>query len=393
MQSGVAAVAGAGLGAGLMYLLDPNKGKRRRATVRDAVVHAGHLSRHAFGKTTRDLDHHVRGLVAQVSSRSAEDHPTDAVLAARVRAKLGRVVSYPSVVTVTAAGGRVTVSGPLLANEISRLLATVRRVRGVNEVETQLEVHQRVEELSGLRDRLQQRALQPEPLRGHWSPTERIVAVAAGGALAGYGLSRRDLAGSAMGVLGVGVLMRGLTNLTLGRLIGVGVGRRAVDIEKTIIVPAPVDQIYALWSHPQNLPRCMAHVRNVWQVADDCTHWIVTGPAGIPVAWDAEVTQRVPNELLAWQTLPGSLVSHAGTVRFERSDSTSARIDVRLRYTPPAGVLGHMLATLLGADARHVLDEDLLRFKSVLELGKTHIHGEIVTREELISQGNERAGG
>jgi uncharacterized membrane protein len=393
MRSGVAALAGAGLGAELMYLLDPDKGKRRRATVRDALVHAEHLSRHALGKTTHDLDHHTRGLAARFIPRPAADHPADAVLTARVRAKLGRVVSYPSGVRVTATDGRVTLSGLLLAHEVSRLLATVRRVQGVKAVENHLEIHQRVDELPGLRDRGLQRALQPEPLRGHWSPAGRVVAVAAGGTLAGYGLSRRDLAGSALGVLGGGVLMRGLTNVALGRLIGVGVGRRAVDIEKTITVPAPVDQIYALWSEPTNLPRVLAHVRAVRQMADDCTHWIVTGPIGLSVAWDVAVTQRVPDALLAWQTLPGALVSHAGTVRFERSGNTGTRIDVHMRYTPPGGVLGHVIAALLGADARQVLDEDLLRFKSVLELGRTHIHGEVVTREELIGQGSGRAGG
>jgi uncharacterized membrane protein len=59
------------------------------------------------------------------------------------------------------------------------------------------------------------------------------------------------------------------------------------------------------------------------------------------------------------------------------------RVHVQMRYTPPAGAVGHGLAALLGADPRRALDEDLVRFKSLLEEGKTSVRGQTVTREAL----------
>lgn len=384
MQAGVAAAGGAGLGAGLMYFLDPDKGKRRRALVRDHWLHAGHQTWQALDKTARDLDHHLHGMIAQARSRLASGHAPDTVLAERVRAKLGRVVSNAHALSVVATGGWVILSGPIPAQEASPLLVAVAHVRGVRGVENRLEVHERMENLLNWEERVRQCALQLEPLRGNWSPTQRLMALAAGSILAGYGLSRRDWPGAAISVLGFGLLGRGLSNVGFRRLVGVDVDRRGVDIEKTITVHAPVEQVYALWSHPEAVSRFLSHVRKAWHVTADHSHWIVTGPAGIPLEWDVVVTRRVPNELLAWQGLPGALVGHAGSVRFERRDSTCTRIDVRVRYHPPAGMLGHGLATLLGADPRHVLDEDLLRFKSLLDVGKTHIHGEVMTLEDLL---------
>jgi len=54
-----------------------------------------------------------------------------------------------------------------------------------------------------------------------------------------------------------------------------------------------------------------------------------------------------------------------------------------MSYNPPGGALGHGLATLLGSDPKRAMDEDLVRFKSLLEAGRTRAHGERVTREEL----------
>lgn len=331
MRTGVAALAGGSLGVGLMYVLDPDRGKRWRAALRDQALHAAALGRHALGTSARDLDHRARRVVARLSAGSTEEPPSDAVLVARVRATLGRVVAYPHGVVLTATAVRVALSGPVLATEVQPVLLAVGRVRGVRDIENRLEGHARVDELPGLRARRQQRALQPEPLEGHWSPAVRTLALVVGGIVVGVGVRHRDAPGAALGVLGAGLLLRGLTNVSFKRLLGVGMGRRAVDLEKTITLPAPVDQLYGLWTTPKTLPRYLAHVRHVRQISDVQSHWTVAGPFDRPIEWDAVVTQRIPDALLAWQTLPGALVSHAGSVRFER-------LDVRLRYTPRGGV-------------------------------------------------------
>ena len=64
--------AGLGLGAGLMYFFDPDRGRRRRASLRDTVTHAAHVTRQALGKTSRDLSHRVNGLTSEISSTFKE---------------------------------------------------------------------------------------------------------------------------------------------------------------------------------------------------------------------------------------------------------------------------------------------------------------------------------
>jgi hypothetical protein len=52
-------------------------------------------------------------------------------------------------------------------------------------------------------------------------------------------------------------------------------------------------------------------------------------------------------------------------------------------YKPPGGVIGHYLAAQLGADAKHDSDDDMVRLKSLIELGRTRAHGIPVNREDL----------
>jgi hypothetical protein len=113
----------------------------------------------------------------------------------------------------------------------------------------------------------------------------------------------------------------------------------------------------------------------------------VAGPAGIPVEWDAVITALVPNQLLAWKTVPGEAVRHAGVVVFDEDPQGGTRVHLRMTYKPPAGVIGHAVASLLGADPKQALDDDLVRFKSIIETGKTTAHGEEVVAVELTEPG------
>jgi osmotically-inducible protein OsmY len=98
----------------------------------------------AVGDTAHDLANRTHGLVARTRAALEHDgeHAPDPVIVARVRSKLGRVVSRPHAIVVTAHHGRVALSGPVLADEASRLLAAVASVRGVVGVENRLEICQ-----------------------------------------------------------------------------------------------------------------------------------------------------------------------------------------------------------------------------------------------------------
>jgi uncharacterized membrane protein len=101
------------------------------------------------------------------------------------------------------------------------------------------------------------------------------------------------------------------------------------------------------------------------------------------VAWDAEVTQSVPSKLLAWRSLPGSAVKTEGVVRFDPNANGGTNIAIRMFYKPPGGVIGNCVASLFGADAKQDVDDDMVRLKSLIELGRTRAHGIPVKREDL----------
>ena len=140
--------------------------------------------------------------------------------------------------------------------------------------------------------------------------------------------------------------------------------------------------MYAYFRAMENLPRFMEHVREVQCTADGLYRWRVAGPAGVPVEWVAEVTADVPNEVLAWKTVPGCLVRSAGIVRFT-PDRGGTRLDVRLSYNPPGGALGHAVAHLFGGDPKQQMDDDLLRLKSLLEQGKATGHQGTARKEDV----------
>ena len=157
--------------------------------------------------------------------------------------------------------------------------------------------------------------------------------------------------------------------MELKRLTGVDAGRRAVEIQKTINVAAPIEQVYRFWTNYDNFPRFMSNVREVRDAGNGMSHWAVDGPAGLPVEWDAVVTLRVPNEIFAWKSVEGASVENAGLVRFDRNEDDSTRVQIRLSYNPPAGAVGHAVAALFGADPKAQMDEDLMRMKSFIETG------------------------
>ena len=106
------------LGAGAMYLLDPDRGARRRSILRDKGVHASRLLATGLGTTARDVRNRSAGAAAAVGSRLRRDAAGDQIVQERVRTALGRVVSHPSAVKTAVYDGRVFLSGPILQSEI-----------------------------------------------------------------------------------------------------------------------------------------------------------------------------------------------------------------------------------------------------------------------------------
>ncbi len=115
----------------------------------------------------------------------------------------------------------------------------------------------------------------------------------------------------------------------------------------------------------------MHHLRAVEEFEDGRSHWIANAPAGQSVEWDAVIINDEPAERIAWETLPGADVRHAGSVQFRPApNGRGTNVTVTLRYDPPVGQLGALVAKLFGEEPAQQVADDLQRFKDLMEIGK-----------------------
>ena len=205
-----------------------------------------------------------------------------------------------------------------------------------------------------------------ERTEGSDFPTTGVVLGVAGGALAVYGLARRGKVGKVMRSAGVGLLSRGLERVDVAGLTGLRERRRAIDFQKSLEIDAPIQRVFAFWRDYENFPLFLGNVREVEDLGNGRSHWTVEGPAGVPVEWEAELTELEPNRVLAWRSEPGAVVPNRGEVRFTPSNG-GTRVELRICYSPPAGELGEAVAELLGDDPRTQMNHDLNRVKTLLE--------------------------
>ena len=208
------------LGAIGMYLLDPAKGRRRRAIVRDKLQSVACDGRDLFATAARDMRFRAQGLKAR-ARQLAHRHEVpadDLVLIERVRARLGRVCSHPHAIQVGANHGRVAVSGPVLASEAERVLDTVRKTWGAIAVEDRLVAYERTESISSLQGGVERPAHRAAWLRDNWTPSLRVAALVGGSLLAVSGARRGGIAGVILAAVGVSLATRGAINVPLQRL-------------------------------------------------------------------------------------------------------------------------------------------------------------------------------
>jgi uncharacterized membrane protein len=358
----------AAIGAFSMYLLDPDHGRRRRAVMRDRLASGMSRLDNATSVASRDLRNRARGVAHEVRARFTREEVPDEILCERVRARLGAAVSHPGAIEVAALSGRVTLSGAVLERDYVRLLRSVWAVRGVADVEDRLAVYETAMGIPALQGNGGARERRFGPWQENWPPGVRVVMGAVGGALVLNALAgRRGAVGFLGGLGGAALIARSSTNMSIDRLVGVR--RTAMDLQKCIDFAAPVEQVFEAFSQLDRFPEFMKHVREVHVRGDGTSQWVVEGPMGGTISWEAVTTRLEPNRLIGWRTLPGSPVEHAGLLRFEPTEG-GTRVLVTMSYTPPAGALGHAVARLFGADPKSELHDDLLRMKVFLETGR-----------------------
>lgn len=132
-------IAGLVVGSGLMYLLDPRQGNRRRAVARDKTVSFLNRSSHLGGKYLRHFRNQLQGVMAVVGENfRPAGVVSDRKLSDHVRSVIGRTISHPHAVDFAVHDGRVTVRGALRPHEAGAVVQAIEQIRGVRCVDNQI---------------------------------------------------------------------------------------------------------------------------------------------------------------------------------------------------------------------------------------------------------------
>jgi uncharacterized membrane protein len=147
-------------------------------------------------------------------------------------------------------------------------------------------------------------------------------------------------------------------------------GNTGVKIIKSCTINRRPEELYQFWRHFENLPRFTKHLVSVTEKSEKESHWVAKAPGG-PAEWDAEIINEHPNSLIAWRSKPGTEVPNAGSVRFEFAPGgQGTEVTISLEYRPPVGALGRFVAKLHGEEPERQVEEDLRRFKALMEIGE-----------------------
>ncbi len=192
-------------------------------------------------------------------------------------------------------------------------------------------------------------------------------------ALLGAALTSRDSRATRVALVGAAVAGLATVDAKCSQSItrNPGANLRAFRYTRTITIDRSPEELFQFWRNFQNFPQIMSHVRSVHVLDSKRSHWVVKGPGGKNIEWDAEIVNEHPNELIAWQTCSGADVIHAGSVRF--SPATGGRgtvVKVELKYEPPAGVFGATVAKMFVQSPEKQIATDLMRFKQLMETGE-----------------------
>ena len=144
--------------------------------------------------------------------------------------------------------------------------------------------------------------------------------------------------------------------------------------EETLIVRAPVAQVFEVWSRFDRFPEFMDNLKSVQLTGDRQSHWVARGPLGASIEWDAETTMFEPNKRIAWNSRDSGDITTSGQVTFTALDTNQTEIHVILKYEPPAGAVGSAVAKLF-SDPQKQLTQDLERFKTIVNQQNTYDQG------------------
>ncbi len=225
----------------------------------------------------------------------------------------------------------------------------------------------------------------PYNKRNNVGPLERAASILAAGFLTQRCMKTKGMVGVAL-ALGAGELMRrGVTGHCYARDYARDWAMREAPtasqpviaykageiIEDVVTVRRNTEDLYSFWRKLSNLPQFMVRVEAVKEIDGVRSHWMVRGPAGYRLEWDAEVFRDEPNELIAWRTVGNADIVSVGCVTFKPvAGNRGTEVRVKLQYNPPGGKAVSTLARLLGNAPAFEVRRDLMQFRQLMECGE-----------------------
>jgi uncharacterized membrane protein len=212
---------------------------------------------------------------------------------------------------------------------------------------------------------------QRKPTEGVWSRVggDAIDLAFLGAALTSPSSKKSRVVAASAAVLGVAAL-----DLMCAEKLGSGnrlTGEGRIQTTNTVTINRSPEEVYNFWRNLENLPSFMHHLESVQSTGGNRSHWAARGPAGVRVEWDADITEDRPNELIAWRSVEGSDVDNSGWVEFESAPGGRGTIvRVNMQYSPPGGRIGAGIAKVLGKEPGQQVQDDLRRFKQIMETGE-----------------------
>jgi len=132
-------------------------------------------------------------------------------------------------------------------------------------------------------------------------------------------------------------------------------------ITKSIEVGAPVSEVYAQWTRFEKFPDFMEGIKEVKLLDEKHLHWVAE-IAGKRKEWDAEITEHVRDDHIAWRSTSGT--SNSGTVFFRPRDENHTAITLQMNYEPANAM--EKAADALGLMSNRI-EGDLERFRELME--------------------------
>ncbi len=146
-------------------------------------------------------------------------------------------------------------------------------------------------------------------------------------------------------------------------------------VGRTVTVGKPRQELYQVWRDFTRFPEFMDNVREITKLDETRSRWVIEAPMGATVQVVTRIVEDVPGQTIAWVSEPDSQIETDGRVEFaDAPPGRGSYVRLLIRYKPPAGTLGQMLAKVLQREPNVQARRDLRRFKQLMETGEVPVN-------------------